>query len=126
MSERPTGTVTFLFTDIQGSTQLLHALRDQYALILADQRAILRAAFDQWEGREKDTQGEAFFVGFARATDAVNAVVQAQRNLAAHALTGSVTVRTDGVAHGRSIARKRKNSCERGPSHSCFPVVRYF
>jgi predicted ATPase/class 3 adenylate cyclase len=99
MSERPTGTVTFLFTDIEGSTQLLHALRDQYTLVLADQRAILRAAFDQWAGREIDTQGDAFFVAFARATDAVNAVVQAQRNLAAHAWADGVTVRVRMALH---------------------------
>ncbi len=99
MNSLPTGTVTFLFTDIEGSTQLLHALRDQYALVLADQRAILRAAFDQWEGREIDTQGDAFFVAFARATDVVNAVVQAQRNLAAHAWTDGVTVRVRMALH---------------------------
>ncbi len=99
MNNLPTGTVTLLFTDIEGSTQLLHALRDQYALVLADQRAILRAAFDQWAGCEIDTQGDAFFVAFARATDAVNAVVQAQRNLAAHAWTDGVTVRVRMALH---------------------------
>jgi len=95
----PTGTITFLFTDIEGSTQLLHALRDQYAQVLADQRAILRAAFDQWAGSEIDTQGDAFFVAFARATDAVNAVVQAQRNLATHAWADGVTVRVRMALH---------------------------
>ena len=99
MNNLPTGTITFLFTDIEGSTQLLHALRDQYAQVLADQRAILRAAFDQWAGSEIDTQGDAFFVAFARATDAVNAVVQAQRNLATHAWADGVTVRVRMALH---------------------------
>lgn len=78
------GTVTFLFTDIEGSTRLLDKLRGDYASVLADQRDILRAAFQKWNGREVDTQGDAFFVSFARALDAVQCAVDAQRALAAH------------------------------------------
>ncbi len=89
----PTGTVTFLFTDIDGSTQLLRDLRDQYATVLADQRALLRAAFEKWRGREIDTQGDAFFVAFARAVDAIGAVVETQRALAKHAWPHGVAVR---------------------------------
>jgi len=81
----PEGTVTFLFTDIEGSTQLLQRLRDQYAILLADQRRLLRQAFAHWEGHEVDTQGDAFFVAFPRATQAVAAAVEAQRLLAEHA-----------------------------------------
>jgi predicted ATPase/class 3 adenylate cyclase len=84
-STLPTGTVTFLFTDIVGSTQLLQQLgADRYTELLADQRAILRAAFEGHNGREIDTQGDSFFVSFPRATEAVAAVVEIQRTLAAH------------------------------------------
>lgn len=81
------GTVTFLFTDIEGSTRLLDKLRGEYASVLADQRDILRAAFQKWNGREVDTQGDAFFVSFARALDAVHCAADAQRALAAHTWT---------------------------------------
>ncbi|SRR6266487_3715531 len=89
----PTGTVTLLFTDIEGSTQLLQQLGEQYVSVLAESRSLLRAAFQQWNGNEVDTQGDAFFVAFTRATDAVSAAVAAQRSLAAHAWPASGTVR---------------------------------
>jgi ABC-type oligopeptide transport system substrate-binding subunit/class 3 adenylate cyclase len=89
----PEGTVTFLFTDIEGSTQLLDRLRDQYATLLADQRSILRSAFAKWNGSEIDTQGDAFFVAFPRATEAVSAVVDIQRTLATHTWPQNVEVR---------------------------------
>jgi len=89
----PEGTVTFLFTDIEGSTRLLYRLRESYATLLADQRRILREAFADWKGREVDTQGDAFFVAFSRATLAVSAAAQAQRKLAEHAWPEQVTVR---------------------------------
>jgi len=89
----PEGTVTFLFTDIEGSTQLLQRLRDQYAALLADQRRILREAFASWNGHEVDTQGDAFFVAFPRATQAVAAAVEAQRRLAEHAWPEGSVVR---------------------------------
>jgi len=95
----PTGTVTFLFTDIEGSTQLLQRLRDEYAAVLADHHAILRAAFEKWNGREIDTQGDAFFVVFVRASDALAAVVGAQRALAAHAWPQGVAVRVRMALH---------------------------
>jgi len=78
----PGGTVTFLFTDIEGSTKLLHELGDQYSQVLTLQRQVLRAAFDRWHGCEVDTQGDAFFVAFSRASDAISAAVQAQESLA--------------------------------------------
>jgi class 3 adenylate cyclase len=83
-SDLPEGTVTFLFTDIEGSTRLLEQLREGYATLLADQRRLLREAFTAWQGREVDTQGDAFFVAFSRATQAACAAVQAQRALAEH------------------------------------------
>jgi len=88
----PSGTVTFLFTDIEGSTQLLQRLREQYTVLLADQRRLLRQAFSHWDGHEVDTQGDAFFVAFPRATQAVCAAVEAQRLLAEHAWPDEVAL----------------------------------
>jgi class 3 adenylate cyclase len=64
MPELPTGTVTFLFTDIEGSTRLLKALGERYADALSEHQQLLRAAFEQSGGQEIDTQGDAFFVAF--------------------------------------------------------------
>ena len=83
MTRLPTGTVTFLFTDIEGSTKLLRDLGDHYAKVLADHRSALRAALAQHGGVEVDTQGDAFFVAFARPSDAVAAAASAQRSLEA-------------------------------------------
>jgi YVTN family beta-propeller protein len=84
--ELPSGTVTFLFTDIEGSTALLKALgRERYGQVLADHQRLMRAALAEWGGHEIDTQGDAFFVAFERAKDAVSAAVTAQRALAAQA-----------------------------------------
>jgi predicted ATPase/class 3 adenylate cyclase len=82
MRDLPSGTVTFLFTDIEGSTRLLHELGDAYADALAEHRRLLRAAFARHGGVEVDTQGDAFFVAFARATDALAAAAEGQRALA--------------------------------------------
>jgi class 3 adenylate cyclase len=78
----PTGVVTLLFTDVEGSTRLLHELGDDYAEALREHRRRLRAAFAVHEGVEVDTQGDAFFVAFARASNAVAAAVDCQRALA--------------------------------------------
>ena len=78
MSELPTGTVTFLFTDIEGSTRLLEELGPRYGGVLEEHRRVLRQAFERHEGVEVDTQGDAFFVAFARATDALGAAEEAQ------------------------------------------------
>ena len=77
----PTGTVTFLFTDIEGSTRLLYELGDRYADALAEHRRVLRAVFARNDGVEVDMQGDAFFVVFARASDAVLAAGEAQAAL---------------------------------------------
>jgi predicted ATPase/class 3 adenylate cyclase len=82
MGELPTGTVTFLFTDIEGSTRLLKQLRERYVEAYAEHQRILRAAFDVHGGREVHTEGDAFFVAFIRAGDAIAAAVAAQRALA--------------------------------------------
>ncbi|HSC49197.1 MAG TPA: adenylate/guanylate cyclase domain-containing protein [Gaiellaceae bacterium] len=80
----PAGTVTFLFTDIEGSTRLLQELGDDYGQVVADHRRLLRDVFQAAGGSEVDTQGDAFFYSFARARDAVGAAVAGQRALAAH------------------------------------------
>jgi WD40 repeat protein/class 3 adenylate cyclase len=93
LSDLPSGTVTFLFTDIEGSTKLLELLGEQYARLLADHRVILRAAFEKHNGREIGTQGDSFFTSFPRATDAVAAVVEILQSLANHQWPGDVDVR---------------------------------
>ncbi|OQY97818.1 MAG: hypothetical protein B6D41_02945 [Chloroflexi bacterium UTCFX4] len=93
MNSLPTGTVTLLFTDIEGSTKLLQQLGERYARILAAHHEILRACFEKHHGRIVDTQGDSFFVCFARAMDAVNAAVDAQRALHAHAWDETIRVR---------------------------------
>ncbi len=84
MVELPSGTVTFLFTDIEGSTRLLKELGPLYGDALAEHQRILRASFAAHGGHEVDTQGDSFFVAFGRAKDAVAAAVDAQRDLTAH------------------------------------------
>jgi class 3 adenylate cyclase len=84
VAELPRGTVTFLFTDIEGSTRLLQNLHERYADVLAEHERILREAFDGAGGHEIDTQGDAFFVAFRRAGDAIAAAVGAQRALSEH------------------------------------------
>ena len=72
MPDLPRGTVTLLFTDIEGSTRLLQALGgERYAAVLSEHQRLLREAFAAHGGREVDTQGDAFFVAFPRAIDAV-------------------------------------------------------
>ncbi len=83
-TELPSGTVTFLFTDIEGSTKLLAQLGDAYAELLAEQRRVMREIFTRHEGQEVDTQGDSFFVSFPRATEAVSAAVEAQRAVYSH------------------------------------------
>jgi predicted ATPase/class 3 adenylate cyclase len=77
----PSGTVTFLFTDVEGSTRLLQEHGDAYADLLAEHRRVLREAFVRHNGVEVDTQGDAFFVAFPRAAGAVAAAEEAQRAL---------------------------------------------
>ena len=92
-SALPSGTVTFLFTDIEHSTALLQALGERYAAVLAEERALLRDAFAAHSGNEVDTQGDAFFVAFGRAEDAVAAAVAGQRAVATHPWPDGAAVR---------------------------------
>src|SRR6266699_1671572 len=89
----PAGTITLLFTDIEGSTLLLQHVGEQYSRVLAQYRQVLRTAFQQFHGHEVDTQGDALFFAFARATDAVSAAVAAQRALASHTWPEGAAVR---------------------------------
>src|SRR2546426_10757316 len=86
----PSGTVTFLFTDVAGSTMLLHELgADEFAKTLAEHRRILRHAFTTNGGIEVDTQGDAFFVAFGTASGALAAATEALQRLS----SGPIRVR---------------------------------
>src|SRR5688500_8169384 len=83
----PSGTITFLFTDIESSTNLLDSLGPQYASVLETHHQIMRSAIRNWNGKEVDTQGDSFFVTFARALDAVQCAAEAQRALQSYPWT---------------------------------------
>jgi predicted ATPase/class 3 adenylate cyclase len=80
----PTGTVTFFFSDIEGSTRLLRELGEGYAAVLKQHGEIVRAAIRRADGVERGTEGDSFFVAFRTAPDAVRAAVEIQRGLAEH------------------------------------------
>lgn len=92
MRELPTGTVTMLFSDIEGSTFLLSRLGARYGEALSAQRQVLRSAISDWHGHEMGTEGDSFFVVFETAAGAVACCVAAQRALAGHAWPGGATV----------------------------------
>jgi class 3 adenylate cyclase/tetratricopeptide (TPR) repeat protein len=93
MGELPAGTITMLFSDIEGSTALLRRLGDRYADALSAQRSLLRAAFADCGGQEMGTEGDSFFVVFGSAIDAVRCCVAAQRALYSHDWPGGIPVR---------------------------------
>ncbi len=93
MRDLPKGTVTLLFTDIEGSTRLLQQLGERYTDLLEECRQLLCETFHHWNGHEIDTQGDAFFVAFARATDAIAAAVDVQHALAKHSWPEGGTMR---------------------------------
>jgi class 3 adenylate cyclase len=93
MPEPARGTPTFLFSDVEGSTGLVRRLGNGYASVQAEHQRLLREAFSERGGEEIDTQGDSFFVAFARPGDAVLAAVAAQRALAGHRWPPSVDVR---------------------------------
>lgn len=95
----PTGTVTLLFTDVEGSTKLLHALgAEGYAAALAEHRRVLRAAFERHGGVEVDTQGDAFFFSFPEALSGLAAAREARSALE----SGPINVRM-GIHTGRPL-----------------------
>ena len=118
MELRPSGTVTFLFTDVEGSTRLLGQLRDRYGGVLAEHQRLLREAFAAHGGEEVDTQGDGFFYVFTRARDAAAAAADGQRALAAHEWpegaafrvrmglhTGEPVLSDEGRYHGMGVHR---------------------
>src|SRR5215211_4756201 len=118
MAQKPRGTVTFLFTDVEGSTRLLKELRDEYGSVLAEHARLLREAFTAHGGEEVDTQGDAFFYVFSRARDAAAAAADGQRAFAAHDWpedaelrvrmgmhTGEPVLSDEGRYHGMGVHR---------------------
>lgn len=93
MLQLRSGTVTLLFTDVEGSTQLLRRLGRDYAQLRARCEQVLRETIERHGGFEIDTQGDSLFAAFPAARDALLAAVEAQRALAAEAWTGGVEVR---------------------------------
>ena len=77
--ELPTGEVTLLFSDIEGSTRLLHRLGDTYGDVLATHHQVLRTVWDEFGGVEVNTEGDSFFMAFSQAAAAVEAAMAAQR-----------------------------------------------
>jgi class 3 adenylate cyclase/DNA-binding NarL/FixJ family response regulator len=98
-ADLPGGTVTFLFTDIEGSTRMLKQLGERYAEVLLGHQRVLREAFEAAAGREVDTQGDAFFIVFPRAKDAVAGALAAQRELRRESWPDGVEVRVRMAMH---------------------------
>jgi class 3 adenylate cyclase len=89
----PAGTVTFLFSDIEGSTRLLQRLGEDYGRLVSQHRRVMRETAAEAGGSEIDVQGDAFFFGFARARDAVGGALAAQRRLAAESWPADAEVK---------------------------------
>ena len=105
MPDFPSGTVTFLFTDIEGSTRLVKQLREGYGAVVTEHQRLLRTAFANHGGNEVDTQGDSFFVVFSRARDAVLAAVEAQRALRVQPWPERVEVKVRmGIHTGQAVA----------------------
>jgi class 3 adenylate cyclase len=98
----PRGNVTFLLTDIEGSTGLLHRLGERYAAVLADVRAVIRGCTHRASGREVDARADEFFAVFVRASEALAAAVEIERGLRTRAWPDGVGVRVRvGIHSGR-------------------------
>jgi predicted ATPase/class 3 adenylate cyclase/DNA-binding CsgD family transcriptional regulator len=104
VSGLPSGSVTFVFTDIEGSTRLVKALRERYAQVLAEHRRLIRAAIAVHAGYEVDAQGDAFFVAFGSAKQAVLCALEIQRALADHPWPAGAEVRVRiGIHTGQAV-----------------------
>jgi class 3 adenylate cyclase/DNA-binding beta-propeller fold protein YncE len=105
MPEMPSGAVTFLFTDIEGSTRLVKQLRDAYPAVLSEHQSLLRAAFAAHGGYEVDTQGDSFFVAFASAREALLAAVEGQLALHSNTWPDGVEIKVRmGLHTGQAVA----------------------
>jgi class 3 adenylate cyclase len=105
MADLPSGAVTFLFTDIEGSTRLVKQLRERYGDVLHEHQRLLREAFEAHGGYEVDTQGDSFFVAFSSARDGLLAAVEGQLALAAHPWPDGSQIKVRmGLHTGQAIA----------------------
>jgi len=105
VADPPTGAVTFLFTDIEGSTRLVKQLRERYGEVLREHQQLLRDAFAAHGGYEVDTQGDSFFVAFSSARDALLAAVEGQLALASHPWPEGVEIKVRmGLHTGQAVA----------------------
>ena len=93
MPELPTGTVTFVFTDVEGSTRFVRDLGDAYVGVVADHRRLVREALRQRDGYEVDCRGDEFLLAFQKPTDAVETAVAIQRSHNSHTWPGERPVR---------------------------------
>ena len=109
VAELPTGTLTMLFSDIEGSTALVRRLGERYSEALSAQRTLLRAAFRSFGGRELSTEGDSFFVVFESAIAAVGCCVAGQRALARHDWPDGVKVRVRMGLHSGEPTRHEDN-----------------
>ncbi|MGH3257036.1 MAG: protein kinase domain-containing protein [Streptosporangiaceae bacterium] len=107
--ELPTGVVTLLFTDIEGSTLLLDRLGEYYGTALSAQRTIMRMAIREHRGRELGTEGDSFFVVFESAADSVGCCVAAQHALDRHEWPEGATVRVRMGLHAGQPKRYEEN-----------------
>jgi YVTN family beta-propeller protein len=104
MGQPPSGAVTFLFTDIEGSTRLVKHLRDRYGQVLAEHQSLLRGAFSAHAGHEVGTHGDSFLVVFSSARDALLAAVEGQRALLSHVWPEGVQVKVRmGLHTGQAV-----------------------
>ena len=117
MADLPSGAVTFLFTDIEGSTRLVKQLRERYGEVLQEHQRLLRAAFAAHDGYEVDTQGDSFFVAFSSARDALLAAVEGQLAISSHSWPDGVQIKVRmGLHTGQAIASGRSLHGARRPS----------
>jgi DNA-binding NarL/FixJ family response regulator/class 3 adenylate cyclase len=93
MAELPTGTVTFLFTDVEDSTGFVRELGDAYGGMIADHRRLVRSAVEDRDGYEIDCRGDEFFLAFGRPDDAVETAIEIQLKHEAHRWPGARPVR---------------------------------
>ncbi len=98
-------TLTFLFTDIEGSTAMLQRLGDAYAQVLADHHRLIREALAVHDGKEIDTQGDAFFAVFSSASACVSAAITMQRAFISHAWPAGAAVRVRMGIHSGEASR---------------------
>ena len=127
MTSLPTGTVTLLFTDIEGSTRLLERLGEAFADTLAEHRRVLRDAFERHGGVEVGTEGDSFFVAFPSASEALAAAREGQDALAGGEVrvrmgmhTGEPLVAGDDYI-GMDVHRAARIAAAGHGARSCFP-----